>query len=463
MINKISCFLFILLPFSLFFSPFFADFSIVIISIIFIYCFIKNKEYEFIYNKIFIFLIIWSLYLILTSLLSENYTYSFESSLFYSRFIFFIFAINYLISLNKNLINYFFKSLLLSFCLLIFDSFFQLFFEFNLFGYKLIGENLYGFRISSFFKDEYILGSFLSRLSPLLMGLYILNLKINYKTSASFIILFLLIDLVILISGERSAIFYSILFSSLFFLFSKKTFYLILTKNLLLICGIIITLQIFPEVNKRILTYTKLQFTDLKAHNLEELNQNKLTSNNSKNYISNDIQKSKSNYEDKYLTIHNFISNVKFIIADKIAFTVQHKLIYETAIKISNDNFFIGIGPKMFRKTCNNDKYTTKSVIDKTFNGCQSHPHNTYIQILTETGMIGFFFIIISFSYVIFNIIKFYIYKFKNKQNDVLILLYICLFLTLWPIIPNGNFFHNWLNIIYFLPMGFILNLTRKN
>ena len=29
--------------------------------------------------------------------------------------------------------------------------------------------------------------------------------------------------------------------------------------------------------------------------------------------------------------------------------------------------------------------------------------------------------------------------------------------ITVWPFSPNGNFFHNWLIIVYSLPVGFFL------
>ena len=36
-------------------------------------------------------------------------------------------------------------------------------------------------------------------------------------------------------------------------------------------------------------------------------------------------------------------------------------------------------------------------------------------------------------------------------------------FINLWPIIPSGNFFNNWLSMIYFYPIGFYLYFKYKN
>ena len=40
--------------------------------------------------------------------------------------------------------------------------------------------------------------------------------------------------------------------------------------------------------------------------------------------------------------------------------------------------------------------------------------------------------------------------------------LLIAFFVTLWPIIPSGSFFNNWLNILYFFPLGFYLENKLK-
>ena len=48
------------------------------------------------------------------------------------------------------------------------------------------------------------------------------------------------------------------------------------------------------------------------------------------------------------------------------------------------DNKILGVGVKNFRNFCNVEKY-------KVDRSCTTHPHNTYIQILAETGIIGFF------------------------------------------------------------------------
>ena len=160
--------LFIFLPITLVSGPAIADICISLIGLIFIYKIISEKTYKYINNKIFLFFLLWCIYLILLSLTSSNPLLSLESSLFYLRFIFFILALWRLIDINKNILLLFFWSLTFTFIILLSDGYYQYFTGYNILGFEKVGT-----RISSFFGDELILGSFLSRFFPILLSLYI--------------------------------------------------------------------------------------------------------------------------------------------------------------------------------------------------------------------------------------------------------------------------------------------------
>ncbi len=73
---------------------------------------------------------------------------------------------------DKKILNYFYYALVVCFSVLIVDGYFQFFTGSNIIGLPKSGD-----RISSFFGDELIMGSYLSRLFPLLFALFLLKKK----------------------------------------------------------------------------------------------------------------------------------------------------------------------------------------------------------------------------------------------------------------------------------------------
>ena len=119
------------------------------------------------------------------------------------------------------------------------------------------------------------------------------------------------------------------------------------------------------------------------------------------------------------------------------------------------DNPLVGQGPKMFRVLCHDIKFSNEDI-----NTCSTHPHNIYMQLLAETGLLGLLFLLIlctSIVKLILNHIVLLIKKREYLMSDFQICLMACLIMTLWPIIPSLNFFSNWMNVIFYLPVGFLL------
>ena len=99
------------------------------------------------------------------------------------------------------------------------------------------------------------------------------------------------------------------------------------------------------------------------------------------------------------------------------------------------ENKFFGVGNKKFREECLKKK---QEVEEKYFYfGCSTHPHQTYLELLSENGLIGF--ILIFIASIIF-ILK----KTKSILNskNLIELSGLLFFVLLWiPFLPYGSFF----------------------
>ena len=409
-----SSFLLIGLPFFLITGPLLSDLAVSIISLIFIFHIFFNKDYKIFKDKWFQFLIIFWIYLLINSLFNNFNFDSLRISFSYFRFIFFIFAVSFLLLIKKNNLKYFFYCLLFCYIICIFDALIQFFIGQNLLGFEMTP----GPRVSSFFGEDLILGSYLARLFPLLIGIYIfINDMNNSKLiDTIFILTLILSSITIYLSGERTALFY--FFLSNFFLiiflrnFKKTRVYIFCISLIVLILSVIFN----PSLKERMINLTLSEF---KIFDIKEKKISKLE--------------------------------------DIVFFTEQHTHHYKAAIKIYKDNYFFGVGLKNFRHICHEPKYKISEI------SCSTHPHNTYIQFLSELGTIGFLFI--SFLFYYFTSFGYKILRSRKMSNDKLFDFQLCLIMSilisLWPFSPSGNFFNNWLSIIYYLPVGFILYTLR--
>ena len=402
-------FLFSLIPFFLITGPFLSDLSISLISLLFlIYCY-KKKNFSYFKNKYFYILLIFWSYLIINSLVNNFNLDSLKISFFYIRYGIFVIAIIALLDFDDRFIKYFFYCILICFTALVLDGFYQYFTGVNILGWESY------IRVSSFFGDEKILGSYLSRLWPIFFGLSIFILKKNNRLFYVFVIIFILSEALIFLSGDRVAFFYINLSAIFVILFSKKIFKLRLYTLLTTLVLLFIITLINPTAKERVFNQT------LNQMNL--LNANKL------------------NQEKKYI------------------FSREHTHHYITAYRMFLDHKTLGVGVKNFRKFCSDDKYRESD------SSCAPHPHNTYVQILSETGIIGFLFLILAFIYFIKYVFKHLILRFKSKYyfTDFEICILSGIAIYLWPIAPTGNVFNNWLNITMILNLPFLIWSRKSN
>ena len=97
-------------------------------------------------------------------------------------------------------------------------------------------------------------------------------------------------------------------------------------------------------------------------------------------------------------------------------------------------------------------------------NGCNTHPHNIFLQFLSELGLIGLLFLLTIFVYIIYNLYVLNKKKLSNKFNNIdkaKFLILSGILITIIPVLPSGNYFNNWLMIISYYPIGIYLYLLK--
>ena len=392
-----------ILPAAIVSGPFLSDAIVSITAIFFLFYCIKNRDFSGLDNIFFkIFFVFW-IYIVISSIFSIETFSSLKTTIPYIRFALFTCFIMFLIKNNKNFVNNFSIFLIIFFTIVLLDSYVQYFFGSNILGIQ----SPHPSRLSSFFGEEMIVGSFLSRLFSLVL-FSILILSKNYNKNIQYLsaIFLILTDVIIFLTGERTS--FGIL------LIINVGFILLINKmKLLRIVTFIISIFIisFIALNNNIVKDRMINQT-IDEFGIKE-------------------------------------NNIK-------AFSVVHQDHYETAINMFKKNPISGVGVKMFRYECHNKEYLVGEW------GCTSHPHHLYIQILAETGLIGFIFILIIIFFLIKkflnSIILSYFKKHKLNENmDFRNCILIGIFANIFPFLPSGNIFNNWLSIVYFLPVGFYI------
>lgn len=392
--NNFIFYLICLYPWFLVSGPFMSDVILLIISLYYLSIKKNLSDLKKYYSIIFWILCI---YLTINSLLIAKNLMSLKSAIFYFRFGVFILAISYFLKLYEKRINYIFYSFSYLLILLVIDSIFQKIFGFNLIGIQM--ENT--IRVSSFFGDELVLGSFTIKLLPIVLGLLFLT-NMRKKKMISIILLIASI-FPILFSAEKASLIHFIIFIMIF----------------------IISIDINLKIKISIATFIILIISLFLITN-ESLNKRLI-----KDLVSN--------------------SNKGQYIFSKV-----HDSNFRTAFNMFKDKPLFGHGPKMFRIKCSDKKY------QHDIYSCSTHPHNFYLQLLSETGLVGFTFFIIFYFFLIFKFL-FYLFKSVNNKSEKYSFYFFIssLLLIFLPISTSGNIFNNWLSCQYAFTLGFFLYSTK--
>ena len=409
--------LYYILPVFLITGPFLSDLLISLTSLYFLFYFFKIDR-TFLKTKLNYYFLFFFLFLITLSFFSTDNFTSFKSTLPYFRFLMFSLIICYCLEKKILKLNIFFFIISIIIFLIFIDTLYQFKFEKNLLGQT----SPLVYRVTSFFGDEAVLGSYVIKLYILFCFLDHL-IKYKYKLYLFFIITIMSVS-IITMSGDRTPFYLLIIFFSIMLFFSgRKKQYLV--SIILFFVASLVFLSTSTILKNRLIFMTNEGFFDT----LDKFEQHKITDKIDYNFPN--------------------VNNFKYYISQ------DHHSHFVASKEIFFDNFLFGSGPNTFRIECKKEKYIKNN--DK---GCSTHPHNFYFQLSSETGIIGLLSILSIFLISTYNIISLFFNKNDFDFGKLIIFTY--LFLILFPLSPNGNFFNNWLSILNYFPLGFFIYYFRN-
>ena len=376
--------------------------------------FIGNKKYQFLIYALFFFLI-FSTALNNLSDFSTNKLYKdhFFKSFFYLRFLILFLIINKLIEKNILNLRLFFISSAFFSGILAFDILVQVIFKKDLIGYPISLD-----KPSGFFGDENVAGGYLQKFSLFFIFLIATKFKNKIKNNLHFSIFYIFFTfffIIILLTLNRMPLLI-FLFSFLIYFFLERKFKTILFFTFFSI-GIIYFFLKFPVIS-RMDTQIKNFYND--TINLI-LIAPKLFYN--KSYEFRTIDPGPTGY-----IIH-----------------------LNSGVQLWKKNKLIGNGIKSLPIHCEYKNNTT----------CNTHPHNYFIELMMDVGIVGLLIIYSIFFLGLFNSFKFYFSNQYKKVRYMCFPFFIIIFFEFFPLRSTGSFFTTSNAIIIFLFLAIFLNLDK--
>lgn len=327
-------------------------------------------------------------------------------SIVFFRYLLLYFSIR--IILKNNLLNFKIFYVVSTLCVLFvsLDLIFQL-----ISGSDIFGNIKTSYKLSGPFGSEEIAGSYLQRFSIFSFFLFASYIGFKNKNKLIFIlsVYFALIFSSVLISGNRMPTILFLLMFAILFLYEKKLRKYTLLYILLSLILFIIIFKFSPQIS---------------------------------NYTLHFINRA--------LEIFVSLYDV-FFLGKKLAVTNTYIKEFYTGYNVWIENFFLGVGINAFHINC-----------AKTISYCASHPHNYYLEILSELGIIGFFLIVTIFTKALLMID--YKNHINSNFNNNLIYPFILLFIVeIFPFKTSGSFFTTGNATFIFIIMAILVGLSKKH
>lgn len=357
------------------------NFMVVLMNIFFLIHIISKKNYVIFKNNIFYSLVALWFFLIMNTLMNDNFIENYSRSFGFIRFIILVFLFSYIFSYK----NQKFKELILRFWSIIFfivaaDLIFEFFYGFNTLGLKSTFEG----RLVGFMGDQLKIGHWFLCFSLIIISRYLnKDKKLIFIVALSLIVSFAI--------GER-ANFIRLFFALTFFLLITRILKPKILVSLIFIFVLFIYLAIkFDKSDNNALKYRYFdQVTNvLKMTSLHEMNNNN-------------------------------------------AYTPM----YINAYDLFKKNKFLGVGTGSYLEESQNNFRTHNQIKGYTILP-NTHPHQYHFELLATLGLPVYLFIITFLLYFLIKSFHFYI----NQKNYINLSSSLFILVFLIPLLPTGSFF----------------------
>lgn len=413
-LKKINFLILLIFPVFFILGKNFLNLGVIILTFSCIILFIKKELNPLLETENILFGIFF-IYIIINSIINYTSIDNILKSVALFRFILFSTVIAYTlknISLNKiKILKYVYFSIV---SFVIIDIIYQYYFGLDIFGFEPgMCENGHCLRYQGPFGKELIAGSFLAYFGLVSVLFFFNNNILN--------LFILILGVSILVTGDRSPFIAYIIFFATYIIYSNQKILRKLFLFFLSLLILILVLNFLSSSKTRYLNFIK----DIKY----------------------------SGYENtkSFKKVGNFLEDVKNSPWGK------H---YQVAWAMFLDKPLNGHGYNSFKIKCEEYEKITQTN-EGPFKGCSTHPHNAFLEILAEQGLVG----LLLLNIIIFFIIKrIFLINFKNKDIKVKFFLTGVLFLCFYfPLKPTGSLFSVWLGSVTFFVYSFYLFFLDKN
>jgi len=357
----------------------------------------------------------------------------FFKSISYFRYFFLFLISSYLVGDGKFKIKYFLVSCLVCLLFLSLDVIYQFLNGSDIFGFVSYEKSRY--HLAGFLRDEYIAGGYIQKFFVFALILVpVIGKKLDKQKFLISTVLPIIFFSGTLLSGNRVPL---------------VMFCLSILLMIILIKELRLSLAIASLFCVLIFTISMKMNDNLRSYYMSFYGNSSFMIAGIKKYVPKKYPELEKGKKESFISKLESKKNQSM----SVDFGSGHLVIYLTAIDVWLDNPIIGNGIKSFRIKCLTKLHLPNRI-------CQNHPHNYYLELLNDTGLLGALLFICAVFYLIIN--KFFNFKYYEKNEK---LLFICLLIIIitefFPLKSSGSFFSTANSSFIFLILGMLNGLKK--